>query len=665
MNAFWRNRMESSSEESSSDESSSDSSSEDEKRRYRSESFRRHGVRSTGSMKNNMGTATIRNGVGSNRLLKDIKKNGTTNTNGQKRDFTTRAPSVRSPAPNSTARSDKYMTGRNSVSATRPPTKYVNGKITPTKPSHADKTKVSPEKLTPLPNKTKVSVDKNAISPDKTKVPDKTKSAVDNLKESETVIILSSDKDIESDDKITPSDKTPDSNVKKETILDTTVNLSDATVPSLDRTVISNEEIKLPAKTNTWTAEEANNTVDTNDVNKNISLALTVDSVKAGIDKLVLSDNNSNKSVVKELSKTIKNAISNEKKCPPKDTLLTTRSEPGGFYRTRKLNPTVSENSKNKVEKVPINTVKSDLALSAMSPVNKNTKELPTASNKSDVTNKNGKIKNTEKVKRAMSERNLRKKDKNDKKRSVSAKAKVALRLLHNRYAKNGAVQTSNPGDPPENATGSDIVEQPYVDLISTLKREKPLDVGQNITELVDKTKESDINNPEEITVTQNDSTNPECPCTTDQSCDQIEDINRKINHMSLSQTLPDDNHVCSDSDKLKDLRRRRSSRKPPQQRRRGSKELKNTLNPVPYGYATPRMKRLMNRAMIPANVCSGYELPSEYVSPELLQKLAPPTHVKLAYRHSLKSTSPIGTQVVVSEDSNNSEFVEKPVDIC
>jgi hypothetical protein len=44
-----------------------------------------------------------------------------------------------------------------------------------------------------------VSVDKNAISPDKTKVPDKTKSAVDNLKESETVIILSSDKDIESD----------------------------------------------------------------------------------------------------------------------------------------------------------------------------------------------------------------------------------------------------------------------------------------------------------------------------------------------------------------------------------------------------------------------------------------------------------------------------------
>ena len=168
MNAFWRNRMESSSEESSSDESSSDSSSEDEKRRYRSESFRRRGVRSTGSMKNNMGTATIRNGVGSNRLLKDIKKNGTTNTNGQKRDFTTRAPSVRSPAPNSTARSDKYMTGRNSVSATRPPTKYVNGKITPTKPSHADKTKVSPEKLTPLPNKVKVSVDKNAISPDKT-----------------------------------------------------------------------------------------------------------------------------------------------------------------------------------------------------------------------------------------------------------------------------------------------------------------------------------------------------------------------------------------------------------------------------------------------------------------------------------------------------------------
>jgi hypothetical protein len=60
-----------------------------------------------------------------------------------------------------------------------------------------------------------------------------------------------------------------------------------------------------------------------------------------------------------------------------------------------------------KVEKVPINNVKSDLALSAMSPVNKNTKELPTASNKSDVTNKNGKIKYTEKVKRAMSERNL------------------------------------------------------------------------------------------------------------------------------------------------------------------------------------------------------------------------------------------------------------------
>jgi hypothetical protein len=65
------------------------------------------------------------------------------------------------------------------------------------------------------------------------------------------------------------------------TILDTTVNLSDATVPSLDRTVISNEEIKLPAKTNTWTAEEANNTVDTNDVNKNISLIQFPCSIKS------------------------------------------------------------------------------------------------------------------------------------------------------------------------------------------------------------------------------------------------------------------------------------------------------------------------------------------------------------------------------------------------
>ncbi|XP_052065411.1 extracellular matrix-binding protein EbhA-like isoform X3 [Mytilus californianus] len=629
-NAFWQRRMESSSDESSDSEtdSSSESSSDDDKR-YKSESFRRRGVRSTGSMKNNMGTATIKNGP--NRLLNDIKKNGT-NNNGQKRDLSTRVPNTRSPAP---ARLDKYLSGRNSAMATRPPNgKFGNGKISQAKPlSTGEKMKVSPEKLAPLSNKTTKNTDKN-VPVGRPKLLEK---------------ISSLDRE-----KVSPSKNINDTSdsVVKEKSIETAINLTDNVVPSLDRTV-SEQESKTTDVINDSTANEITLYGDS-DV-KSTQAQNDVDSVKDGIKQLTLSDYsniNLNSSVVQNAVKDVVNSCSENKKPLPSDILLTTRSEPAGFTSTKKLDSIVSDDSKNKADK--IKTIKSESALGTGF-----RKLISTTSAKED--SKRGNDKKTERFKRSKSEKNMRKKDKNEKKRSASAKAKVNLKLIHNRYAKNSKSESpqetigEDDREVPPNSTRSLLNDQSYISLIGTLEREKPLDLNQNANAVCDILKANETDSPQ----------NRDCLYT---ESAQVDTVVQQVENLTLKKTLPDESQMCSDSEKTVEIRRKRLFKKPPKHKKKfddTTKDLINTLNPVPYGYASPRYKRLTNRSMVPQNVCSGYELPSEYVSPELLQKIGSGKHVKLAYRHSLKSSSPVGSRVIVREDSSNSEIVEKAVDIC
>ncbi|XP_076114799.1 uncharacterized protein LOC143082818 isoform X1 [Mytilus galloprovincialis] len=627
-NAFWRRRMESSSDESSDSETESSSeSSSDEDKRYKSESFRRRGVRSTGSMKNNMGTATIKNGP--NRLLNDIKKNGP-NNNGQKRDFSTRVPNTRSPAP---VKLDKYLSGRNSAMTTRPPNgKIGSGKITQAKPvSTAEKIKISPEKLAPLPIKTNKNTDRNVPS--------------GRPKLLEKISSLNSENKSAS-----KKDNDTSNSVVKEKSIETAVNLTDSIVPSLDRTV-SEQESKITHVIKESTTNEKPHSGNSDVIS--IQVQNDVDSVKDGIKQLTLSDYSNihlNNSVVENVVKDVVNSCSGIKKTLPSDILLTTRSEPAGFTSTKKLDSIVSDDSKSRADK--IKTIKSALGTGFQ-------KLISTTSAKED--SKRGNVKKTERFKRSKSEKNMRKKDKTEKKRSASAKAKVNLKLIHNRYAKNSTSESpqetigEDESEVPPNSTRSLLNDQSYISLIGTLEREKPLDLNQNANAVSDILKEMGTDSPQ----------NQDCTCT---ESAQVDTVVQQVENLTLKQTLPDESQMCSDSEKRFEIRKKRLFKKPPKHKKKfddTTKDLINTLNPVPYGYASPRYKRLTNRSMAPPNVCSGYELPTEYVSPELLQKIGSGKHVKLAYRHSLKSSSPVGSRVIVREDSSNSEIVEKAVDIC
>ena len=620
--------MESSSDESSDSETESSSeSSSDEDKRYKSESFRRRGVRSTGSMKNNMGTATIKNGP--NRLLNDIKKNGP-NNNGQKRDFSTRVPNTRSPAP---VKLDKYLSGRNSAMTTRPPNgKIGSGKITQAKPvSTAEKIKISPEKLAPLPIKTNKNTDRNVPS--------------GRPKLLEKISSLNSENKSAS-----KKDNDTSNSVVKEKSIETAVNLTDSIVPSLDRTV-SEQESKITHVIKESTTNEKPHSGNSDVIS--IQVQNDVDSVKDGIKQLTLSDYSNihlNNSVVENVVKDVVNSCSGIKKTLPSDILLTTRSEPAGFTSTKKLDSIVSDDSKSRADK--IKTIKSALGTGFQ-------KLISTTSAKED--SKRGNVKKTERFKRSKSEKNMRKKDKTEKKRSASAKAKVNLKLIHNRYAKNSTSESpqetigEDESEVPPNSTRSLLNDQSYISLIGTLEREKPLDLNQNANAVSDILKEMGTDSPQ----------NQDCTCT---ESAQVDTVVQQVENLTLKQTLPDESQMCSDSEKRFEIRKKRLFKKPPKHKKKfddTTKDLINTLNPVPYGYASPRYKRLTNRSMAPPNVCSGYELPTEYVSPELLQKIGSGKHVKLAYRHSLKSSSPVGSRVIVREDSSNSEIVEKAVDIC